>query len=700
MPETLGLLALSIFQAGGPMWLANALVGVGPLAGIFSAVGQIALSVGISAIGTLLSRNNSRAVASATKPDDVQQSIRVAISDRVKIYGQMQASGNWVFGDSKNGDLHKVLVVCDSELVEMITLRIDDNTVAVDGSGNVTTAPYVGYARFQYTTGVTPGPGFPALTSVFPEWDAAHRGDGVVLIYATQYAVEAEKLTQIFPAVKDTLYRIEGRWSKVYNCVAETTAWSDNAIDIIRDFVISDAGLRLPASVVNTPHALEIWKRSRNRADENVTLKAGGTEKRYRLWGAYKLSEAPGAVFESMLSNSDARPILTRDGGIAVDVTEYYEPTVLLDKSVITAVTSVTRGVDVRSATNIVTSKYLSVADGYQLVEAEPWENAESVAARGALPSDAPFQWSPSHSQARRLMKRRLYQLNPEWQLTVTCRIAAAEAFQERFVAVDYTIGKTRIFGAFEVLKFSWNIGENGVLKSVSISLRSIDPAAFDWNAAEEEGTAAVTEYVSNSNIIPAVAGFDVTVGRRIISGSSVAYSVVDFDEPSSKALIVKVQGKKTADSNWIDINIPTGAIAADGLLQDDGVEYEYRARYATLTGRLGSWTSPTIKITAVADVTAPSPMTLTSATGGAGNVTIVAVTPNSANFNRFYVYRNTVNNFETATRVKTVYGSPNTSYTVTDSGLAAGTYYYWLTAANSSAVESSTVATGSKTVT
>lgn len=696
MPQALGALALVIFQAGGPIWLSNALVGVGALGGVLGAVGQLALSFGISALAGAIFRPRQP----GTKSDDVQQSLRVAISDRVKIYGQMQATGNWIFGDSKSGNLHKVLVICEGKLTEVLGLKIDDNIITRNASGFVTSAPYNGKARVLFRTGLPTETAYSELTAVFPEWTAAHRGDGVVTLYATQFGLKADKVTSVFPSLKDTLYRIEGRFTEIYNPVTGVTAWSDNAAGIIRDFMLSNDGMRLPASIVSTPLAVEAWKTAWNRAVQAIPLKDGSSEPQWRLWGAYKFSEAPGTVLEAMLANCDARPIMTRDGGVSIDIADYQEPTVLLDKSLITAVTSITRGIDVRTTANVVTAKYISQEDDYQQVDADPWIDEDSVSARGYLPDDVTFGWTPSHSQCRRLMKRRAFRLNPEWQLTVNCRVAAAKAFQERFVALDYMLGPTRILGVFEIVDFKWNIGDKGILRSLSISLRSIAPEAFSWDPDQEEGTAPVTQKPDVDNSIPLVAGFDATVGRRTISGTLVAYSVLDFDQPPSDSLVVRIEGKKVTETNWTEIQVPSDALSVDGLIQDDGVQYEYRAWYQTLTGRQGPKTDPTIKLTATADTTAPGVPTLGAVTPGVGQVTVGFTTPNSANFSRVHMYRNTVNNFGTATRVKTVYGSPNTAYNTTDSGLAAGTYYYWLTAANVSDVESAPVATGAETVT
>jgi hypothetical protein len=692
MPVVLGPLALAIFQAGGPIWLANALVGVGALGSVFTAIGQVALSFGISAIAGMLYKPKP------ARPEDVQQSLRVAISDRVRIYGQYQATGNWIFGDSKDGVLHKVLVVCEGKLVTVLNLKIDDNIVTVDGDGLVQTGSYENNCRFLYRRGLPTETYYSELAAAFPEWTSAHRGNGVVTIYATQFAMSPSDVTQTFPSLKDTLYRIEGRFTEIYNPVTGVIAWSDNAAGVIRNFMISPSGMRIPIDLVTTPLAHEHWKTAWTRCAALYSLKAGGTEARYRLWGAYKFSQTPGSVLETMLANCDARPILTRDGGVSIYVGNSPSPTVTLDKHLITACVSITQGMDVRSTANKITAKFLSKDDDYLLVDADPWVDEESVSTRGELVDDTEFSWTPSHSQARRLMKLRAYRLNPEWVLTVNCRLGAIAAFQEPFVTVDYTIGPKRIFGTFEVTNFTWNIGDKGVLRSFTIALRSIDAQAYEWSS-DEEGTAPVTATTSVSRAIPAVASFNVTVGRRNISGTEVAYAILGFDAPAA-SLSVQLRGKKVSESNWTNINVPEGATSVDGPIMDDGVEYEFQARNVSSTGRKGSYTTPSIKITPVADVTAPGPVVLNSAAGGVGQTSVTFTTPNNANFSHVVVRRNTVNNFVTSTVIGYVYGSPNTGYTSTDSALAAGTYYYWLSAANASGVEASAIATGALVVT
>lgn len=697
MPDPISLLALAIFQAGGPIWLANALVGVGALGGLFSTIGSIALSFGISALAGAIFRPKQQ----STRPEDVQQSVRIAASDRVVIYGQYQATGNWIFGDSKSGNFHKVLAVCEGKLVTVINLKVDDNIATVDSNGLVTSAPYNSKARFQYRQGLPVETAFGGLTSVFPEWTSAHRGDGVVTIYATQFALDANSVTKVFPGLKDTLYRIEGRFTEIWNPITEVTAWSDNAAGIIRDFIVNRNGMRIPDTLLTTPLAQAAWETAWTDSNTAFALKGGGTEPRYRLWGAYKLSETPGSVLEAMLANCDAQPILTRDGGISIRIGKTPAPVVTLDDRLITAAVRVSSGFDIRTTANRISSKYLSKNDDYLLVDADPWLDDGDIAARGEINDSVDWAWSPSHSQARRLMKLRYHRLTPRWALTVNCRLGALAAFQERYVNVNYTIGATTITGVFEVLEFTWNIGDNGVLRSVTLSLQSIADTAYLWDPINEEGTAPVTADVTVDRSIPAVSNFNVTVGRRDIGANQpVAYAILTFDAPPSAALKVQIQGKKVSESVWSDVNVPDGATTVDGLLMDDNVQYEFQARHRSITGTAGDWTTPTIKVTPTADITAPGVVTSVTKVGAAGQVTLGWTTPNSANFSRVVIRRNTVNTFGTAVIVTSVYGAPNTPYTRIDAGLSAGTYFYWISAANASAVEAAAVATGSVTVT
>lgn len=67
--------------------------------------------------------------------------------------------------------------------------------------------------------------------------------------------------------------------------------YSDNAIEILNDYLQYELGMRLPASLFSTPKAVAGALASKNIANEIINLKSGGTEPRYRIWGTYTVDE-------------------------------------------------------------------------------------------------------------------------------------------------------------------------------------------------------------------------------------------------------------------------------------------------------------------------------------------------------------------------------------------------------------------------
>lgn len=78
-------------------------------------------------------------------------------------------------------------------------------------------------------------------------------------------------------------------------------------------------------------------------------------------------------------------------------------------------------------------------------------------------------------------------------------------------------------------------------------------------------------------------------------------------------------------------------------------------------------------------DTDAPAPVTELAATGGAGQVTVTWVCPLDEDFKRCRVYRHTADDYAAAELAGLVYSLPGESAGWTDTGLAAGTYYWWV---------------------
>ncbi|WP_018428210.1 phage tail protein [Hoeflea sp. 108] len=686
MPGVIESFVLFVLTAAGVSGTALA-VGVSLITG---AIG-IGLSVGLSYLASSLFRPEP------PKPEDIQVTLKSPVAPRQRHYGRVKTSGVLTFAESKNGALFKVLALGTGLLDAIEELWVDDNRVVNSGAnGLVPTAPYGNRLLIQTRLGLATETHYAHLSGFFTEWTSAHRGDGMSSLYAVQYAVKQDQISSIFPNLSNTLYRAVVRGAKVLNPVTGLVDWSDNAAAVVRDYIVHADGMRLPVSLVSTSQAAAGWLAAYNRAAEAVPRKGGGTEPRYRLWGTYRFDERPADVLGRMQECCDARIVPTPDGGVTLDIGAWEEPTVILDEDAIVGFSEVSRGRDILTTANTIRATYLSSVHDYQSTDADQWIDDADAALRGEIVTERQFILAPSHSQARRLMKLAAYRANPSWIGNFQFNLKALAAFGKRFVRIRYPL-----FGineVFEVQDFRFNIGEGGILTGVSMQLISMPSTAYAWNAATEEGTAPVSENVVVDRTIPLPTGFSFGVNRITVGGQMVPVGVIQFNLAPA-GLMIEGRYKRTADSAWQVIPVGDQATEAQTGALSDGDQYEAQVRHITVTGRQGAWTASQT-LTVVADTTAPGVVSGVTKTGGAGTVNLGWTSPNSANYSAANIRRNTVNTEGTASLVRTEYGAPSAADGWQDTGLAAGTYYYWIKARNASGVESASVATGAVTVT
>lgn len=659
------------------------------LSGLFYA----GVSLGLSYLSSLLFK------PSTPKPEDVQQQTKQPISPRYRHYGRVKASGNWTFAESKNGNFHKVLAIGQGPIDAIEEFWVDDYNVVVNGTtGAVTTGEtdagktinYDSKIRIRYRLGTGTDTYYDELTAVFPEWTSAHRGRGVVSLYAVQYAVSQENYLKTFPNGINTNYRVVMRGVLIENPVTLTTYWHDNAASVIRDYLYNAEGLRLPKSLLTTTQAAAGWVTAYNKCQEAYALAAGGTEPRYRLWGSYSLEERPADVLNRMLIACDGRLMITNDGGLTLDVGDIPENLVTIDESMIVGFSDVGRGRDILTTANTIRATFINPEADYQSSDADPWADAEDVSLRGEISQSYDFLMAPSHSQCRRLMKLAAYRSNPNWVGTFICNPKALAAFGERFCRLTYS--PLGIDGVFEIMDFNFDLGDYDILNGVTIQVQSMPAEAYTWDADQEEGDAPSSESSDGTSNIPDVTNFTAVVQRKEVSGSLYPYALLSFD-PAVAPLETEAQGRKVGDTTWTPINVSSGADSAESFLLEDGAQYEFQVRYRALS--VGDWSASVI-VTATADPVAPDVITALIVTPDDPNdrVDMSWQSPNSANFAATNIYRNTVNDFGTADLLHTEYGAANFPFTYTDES-GTGTFYYWFKARNYSGVESTAVASG-----
>ncbi|MER8637653.1 fibronectin type III domain-containing protein [Mesorhizobium sp. M1365] len=574
-----GLVFLALASNAVTFGLAGSAAVISAIAG---AVG-IGISVGLSYLSSVIFAPKQ------PKPEDVQASIKNPTAARTRHYGRVKASGPWVFGESSRGNLHKVIAIGTGELDAIEEIWVDDNVVTPDVDGVVNDEPYKHDLRILTRIGSDAQTSYAELTAVFPEWTSAHTGNGISSLYARQSGVAAEYLSKVFPNAAQTLYRIVARASKVFLPSTGLTAWSDNAATIIRDYMTHSDGMRLPVSLMTTTQATAGWLAAYNRCADLIPRKAGGTESRWRLWGSYNFSERPADVLGRMLACSDSRIVPTPDGGVTLDVGTWVEPTVTIDEDAIVGFSELSRGLDILTTANVITATYLSPTHDYQATDADRWIDDEDVALRGEIVSDLTFNMAPSHGQARRHMKLAAYRAKPNWVGSFQCNLRGLAAFGERFIRITYPL--FAIDEVFEVTDFRFDLGEGGILTTVTLQVQSMPSEAYDWDAATEEGEEPISEDTVVDDTIPLPTGLVVVATPQTVGGVTGNYASLTFDASPTAALIIEAHGRLVSDVAWTTIAVEPGATAATGFIISDTGEYEFQLRFVTQTGRVGDWT-------------------------------------------------------------------------------------------------------------
>ncbi|PHP27993.1 hypothetical protein [Limimaricola cinnabarinus] len=649
MPQALAFVFPATFAAGGTAALFTS-------AGTLTALGVVT-SIGTSIALSMAVRPDAPA---QTTPDNIKLQRVQAVGPRIRHYGRVRGGGQVVFRRAQEGFMLEVIAHGHGEIDGVEGYFLDKTEVSIDAGGYVTDDQYVvksngaekvSRVRILTRRGLVPSNHYQPVETRWPEFDAAHRLDGIWTTMLISRQVAAEDFRSVYPNGRPPEIEIVARTSKLRDPRSGAIAYSDNAALALADLIEHPDGFNLAGMVDDAMLA-----GAADDADDAIPLAAGGTEPRYRLAGSYALSEKPGEVLRRMLDACNGDVQLLPSGKIGVHVGKWREPAVTIGEAEIIDLQSWEAGQDRLDRYTELPWVYTDPGLGYQQTTGEAWVDAAREADNGqiAVGPQLDLSFAPSAGQGGRCAKHRIEADNPRHLLTLACKPSAMRAVYERYVSIDMP----------ELPAVVWRIQRYRIdLASgqVVLQLRSFDPAALSWSVAEEPAPVALPEPDTSAGL-PVPANFAAAgAGRRTAQNAFTAGIGLQWDAPESDALSPVAQYAPAGSDAWEAWPLPGSATSALISPLDDGADYDIRLAFETSDERRGTWAVIT-GVTASADASAPAaPTDLAVSDEGGGSARVSLVTSTSPGLWKTIVYRDGV-------EVGTFFDAPGTAIAFFDS--------------------------------
>jgi hypothetical protein len=621
-----------------------------------------------------------------------QVNIKEAAAPQDFVYGEIRKGGVITFYETSGNAgfpqlyLHQIIVLAGHEVNSIGDIYINDKVATF--SGNFVTTATDGTETVDYKSKIrikkydgsqtTADSDLVSETSV----DSTFKGLGIAYLYV-RYEFDQDVFSSGLPLITA---KIQGK--KVYDPRTTTTAYSNNAALCIRDFITSSYGLD-DSAIDETS-----FTAAANECDENVTLDAGGTEKRYTLNGTVSAASPIGNVLGEMVT-ACAGTLFWGSGYWRLKAGAYTSPVKTLTLDDLRGPINLETRTNMRDNFNTVRGTFTDaeqdyIAADYPEVTSSTFKTQDN-GEEALLDLNLPF--TTSSATAQRLAKLTLYRGREQMTLSADFGLNAFNI--EVGDIISFTNARYGFSAKeFEVIGWSFSSNQEAGDLRVRLTLQETSQAAFDWNAEE-------TAITSNDSTLPTAFDvqtptLDTPTTSAILNADGTAVPTIVFTwSVTTDALVdqYEFQWKKSTDTEY-NSSILTGK-EFTLFPAISGVTYNYRVRAFSFLGVRSAFASGSIA--APQDTTAPSDPTSFTATGGFQSIRLDWTNPTDSDlrFIRIWV---------TDTNVAPNYGSVTPDFTsltddFTHSKLGnAVTKYYWIKAEDYSGNQSGAVGSASAT--
>lgn len=479
-------------------------------------IGSTSITVG-AVVGSAALLGASIAISYATQPKvppagEVGGStpIRQATPPRPFGYGRARLAGAYMlFETSADGqDSWDVIAIHHGRIGAIVHYMLNDDIVELDGDGWVVAllnGSDSGYGWGRYDTvhednvriksrlGLATETAYAEVAAALPTlWTSAHRGDGVASLMLHCVDEPTSSLHEVYPrglpkpsVVADLSPIWDPRDEAQDRDDPDTWEVSANPVLQLIDYLThADRGPGLDYETLIEP-VIDLWMDEADICDE-ATLKAdGSSEARYASNGWALLTTDPAEVIGAILAACDGWLAEAGDGTLRLVVGKYRAPSVTLTDDHIIGFT-IHKGVADEEIANEVQFTYTAPQANYRDEPGVSVQDETVIADMGVVRSERlELTWVQSHSQGRRLAKRKLAR-NLAMRGQLVTGLYGLTALAHRWVGVQSTEIDDLANAVIEVTRARVDLAS----ATVTLEWMLVNPNEIDaWDPATEEGT-------------------------------------------------------------------------------------------------------------------------------------------------------------------------------------------------------------------
>ena len=662
------------------------------------------------------------------KPESGTVAVQQSVPYSIFGFGSARFAGAIVLKEESAGALVYVAALARQTITRFTAVFLNDDKVTVAAVGNLlsgtvgtgTDGRYNNVVFIDTRLGAVPETAYANIINwAGAFWGTSYRGDGIASLSMVCYAVKQADFSKNYP-YGSPAPSVVADFSPVYDPrdiaqdPANPATWvaSKNvALNILNWECFSPFGSRRAYATAIAP-VIGYWIQAANDCDDAMPVKAGGTEARYQAGGWTTTEQDRRTTRMTLLQTCDGHIVERGDGTIILRVGKYAAPTVVLTDDDIVAC-YVQRDVASDEKVNQATAKYTSVLTDYSTVETDPVFDLSDQALRPGPPrsSQIDLPWCQSTGQASRCLAREMIRQKEKTHGKLTVRLSGINACYERWVLVSSnTI--PRLNGlVVEIHKSEIKL----TAQHCQLDFLGSGPQIDTYTAATDESRppTSIARPGTVGQPIPQNVSAVATQSTDA-SGAVTIFLAVSWDEPvlngRSVPLDYLVQWRLHDAGGgipgaWTDQRFTSPTIAASRVKVATNTVVAGKVLDVQVssiaTGNSLSTASTIVTVDTSIATSAPGSPTALVATGHPGYASLVCTNPNSANFAAVQFYRAVAGGtFASSTPVGPLqYGSPNAQSTLNDNTAAAGTYNYFATAQNSSAVVSTSAGPSTATI-